>query len=273
MNRKQVTKKKAQKQAKPAANVVAATKAMEVPSNADEARACILQLADESQPVEVRLGAMQAVQAATFSMADFDEVRAEYTAALRTASRGKDAALRQRALGILSRDGDAPTQKALVDGLRNAEKALVPTDKALQLLTYNPHAGALDAAEQLLRESKSESEKREAVRLLSTDPKSVALLEKTLGNKREALSVRRMSAAALHALQPDRLQKYAAKAVVDETENQDLVATCLTAMAQFGDRDAIARNKNLGEGLKRLETTGGAKVKKAAKQVRQKFGM
>ena len=53
-----------------------------------------------------------------------------------------DPELRQRVLGILMREKDGYAQKKLLEGLKNPAKALLPPEKALQLLSYDVHAEA-----------------------------------------------------------------------------------------------------------------------------------
>lgn len=270
MKKRRTAKKKATRPAKPEA---VSYRPLEVPGDEAGLRARLAILEDSSNSVRDRCDAMQSIQAASFSALDFDSVRSDYVAVLRKVSRDPDAELRQRALGHLARINDAPTQKALLDGLKNPAKALVPAEKALQLLGYDPHSGAYDAAREILKNPPNEATKREAVRMLSSDPQSAPLLEKVLANKQESVEVRRMSAAALHALQPDKLQNWANKAVLDDAEDNEMVATCLTAIQHFGSAESVAKAKGLGARLKKLEGRAPAKVKQLAKKVKAKYAL
>ena len=60
--------------------------------------------------------------------------RGDYIATLRKVATDPDPELRQRVLGMLMRDKDGFAQKKLLDGLKDPAKALVPPEKALQLL-------------------------------------------------------------------------------------------------------------------------------------------
>src|SRR3954468_4173432 len=103
-------------------------------------------LRNRDEPEEVRLAALQSLQAASFSVIAFEACRAEYMAALREVATYPDPELRQRVLGLLAREKDGFAQKKLLAGLQNPEKALVPPEKALQLLSYDVHAEAYKIA-------------------------------------------------------------------------------------------------------------------------------
>jgi HEAT repeat protein len=244
---------------------------IEVPLAASGLQPHLDTLRDASQPVESRLEALQTVQAASFAIPDFDSVRPEYIAALRQAAEDQDPELRQRALGILAREHDAFAQDVLLEGLRDSDKALVEPDKALQLLSYDPHAGVYPIARDIMQTSDDESTRREALRVLAGDPASAPLLESVLTDKNEPADIRRMSASALHALDPDRLQRWANKAVLDTAEDPEIVATSLTALTQFGDADAISGNKPLLKRVDQLQARAPAKIKKLAKRFAQKY--
>ena len=274
--RAKATKKKSAKprRKKKAAALEAAStqELLKVPTSKTGLRAEINVLRDAEQPTADRLQALQALQAATFSAFNFDEVRPEYVAALRQAAEDKSLELRQRALGILARESDGFAQKTLLDGLKHPQNALLPPEKALQLLSYDAHAGAYPVAREMLEKSSDASVRREALRLLAADPESAPVIEGILTDKAESLELRRMSANALHALSPEKLQSWASEAVLDKAEHNDIVATGLTALSQFGDTEALAQDKKLLKRLDELQTKAPGKVKQLAKQCVQKLG-
>jgi hypothetical protein len=147
-------------------------------------------LRDRSQPIKVRLAALQSLQAATFSVIEFEPYREDYLAALRELVDDPDAELRQRVLGILSREKDGYVQKRLLEGLQDASKALVPPEKALQLLSYDVHAEAYPVAREILNAPPNPEAKREALRLLSADANSAPVFEKLMRDKDEDRDVR-----------------------------------------------------------------------------------
>ena len=81
-------------------------------------------LRDADEPVKVRLAALQALQAASFSVLAFEGCRGDYIATLRQVAEDPDPELRQRVLGMLMREKDGFAQKKLLEGLHDPDKAL-----------------------------------------------------------------------------------------------------------------------------------------------------
>ena len=254
-------------------SVTSARRLVEVPIDTKSLKKGIDLIGDSKQSVEMRCQAMQAVQAASFSLPEFESMRSDYVAVLRIAAKDPDHELRQRSLGILARENDSFAQRVLLEGLQDEKKALLPPEKALQLLSYNAHSGASSIARKLFGSSTNDSVKQEALRLMSGDPDSAKVIAQTLADKSESPDIRRLSAAALHVLNPQSLQNWANKAVLDKSENHDIVATCLTAMHEFGDAKNYADNKPLLKRLGELKSKSPIKVKQLAKQFTAKYGL
>ena len=223
-------------------------------------------LRDQKQPIKVRLAALQSLQAASFSVIEFESAREDYFATLREIIDDPNEELRQRALGILAREKDAYVQKRLLEGLQNPDKALVSPEKALQLLSYDVHAEAYPIARAIVNKPPSPEAKREALRLLSADASSAPVFEKLLRDKNEHREIRQISAAALQAVKPEKFAQQARELVLDKNEFDDIQATALTALTQFADEKEVANDEKL---LKRVDQLGkgkSAKVKKPARQ-------
>jgi hypothetical protein len=230
-------------------------------------------LRDRDEPLEVRLAALSALQAASFSVVAFAPRRSDYIAALRALVEDPDANLRQRVLGILAREKDGYVQKKLLEGLENPAKALVLPEKALQLLGNDVHADAYKIARKILDKPPSELAKREALRLLAADTSAKPLLEKILRDKGEAPEYRRISASALQTIAPDTLQKHARAMILDTSESDDILATSLTAITHFGDADEIAADNELVKRIGTMSTTAPSEtVKQCAQQFMTKYG-
>lgn len=229
-------------------------------------------LRDRDEPVKVRLAALQSLQAASFSVIEFESCRADYLAALREVVDDPDPELRQRALGILSREKDGYVQKRLLEGLQNAEKALVPPEKALQLLSYDVHTDAYPVARDIVNQPPNADAKREALRLLSADASSAPVFEKLMRDKDEDREIRQISAAALQAVKPKKFQEQAREMLLDNNEYDDIQATALTALTQFGDEKAVAKDEKLMKRVDQLGKAKSAKVKKTAKRFLIRYG-
>src|SRR5574337_461510 len=238
---------------------------------ADSVQVVLNLLHNKEEPVEGRLAALQTLQAATFSAPTFESWRGDYIAALRKVAEDADQELRERVLGILAREKDGFAQKKLLDGLQHPEKALVEPEKALQLLSYDVHAEAYPVARKIVKHPPTPAAKREALRLLAADAGAAPLLEKVLRDKGEPPEIRQVSAAALQALKPEKLQAYARKAVLDPSEQDDIHATCLTALTQFGQADRVLKDKALLQRVGRLSGAKSPKVKQSARQFLKKY--
>ena len=229
-------------------------------------------LRDREHPIKVRLAALQSLQAASFSVIEFEPHREDFLATLRELVDDPDPELRQRVLGILAREKDGYAQKKLLDGLQDPSKALVPPEKALQLLSYDVHSDAYPVARNIIIEPPNPDAKREALRLLSADASSAPVFEKLLRDKDEDREIRQISAAALQAVKPKLFQEQARELVMDKDEYDDIQATALTAMTQFGDEKAVAKDDKLLKRVDEMEKGKSAKVKKTAKRFLNRYG-
>ena len=238
----------------------------------DTLQASLNVLRDQKQPIKVRLAALQSLQAATFAVLEFEPHREEYFATLRELVDDPDDELRQRVLGILAREKDGYVQQRLLEGLQDPSKALVPPEKALQLLSYDVHAEAYPVAREILNAPPNPEAKREALRLLSADAKSAPAFEKMMRDKDEDRDIRQLSAAALQAVQPKRFQEQARELLLDKKEYDDIQATALTALEQFGDEKAVAKDQQLLDRIDELGSAKSAKVKKSAKRFMTRYG-
>jgi hypothetical protein len=237
----------------------------------DNLQAVLRVLGDVSEPAEIRMAALQSLQAASFSVAAFESISGDYRATLRKVAQDANPELRQRALGALARQKDGFAQKKLLEGLQNPEKALVPPEKALQLLSYDVHAGAYKAARAIIENPPNPTAKREALRLLAADTTAAPLFEKTLLDKNELRENRQISASALHALDPDKRQALARNIVLDSADYDDIKATSLTALTHFGDNSTLTADQNLRQSVDRMKTLGSAKLQKSASEFLSKY--
>jgi len=229
-------------------------------------------LTNKDEPIEVRLAALQSLQAASFSVIAFESCRSDYIAALRKVATDPDPELRQRVLGILAREKDGYAQKKLLEGLQKPEKALVPPEKALQLLSYDIHAEAYPVARAIVNKPPSDTARREALRLLAADAKSAPVFEKLLRDKDEDAEIRQISASALQGLKPDKLQQNAREILLDDSDHDEIRATSLTAITQFGDEEEVSKDEILKKKINRISKKGGSKVKQSARRFMTKYG-
>lgn len=229
-------------------------------------------LRDPKQPIKVRLATLQSLQAASFSVITFEPCRADYLATLREIVDDPDEELRQRALGILAREKDGYVQKRLLEGLENEDKALVPPEKALQLLSYDVHAEAYPIAREIVERPPNDDAKREALRLLAADATAAPLFERILRDKEEQRDIRQISAAALQAVKPEKFKEQARELVLDTKEYDDIQATALTALAQMPEDTDVADDKTLLKRVNNMSKGKSTKVKKGARSFLNRYG-
>jgi hypothetical protein len=227
---------------------------------------------DTAAPLAVRMTALQTMLSASFSASNFNACRPDFLATLRSVAADKNMEIRERVLGILSREHDGYTQQVLMEGLRDPAKALLPPEKALQLLSYDIHADAYPLARKIVQNPPNEAAKREALRLLAADAGSAPMFEKLLKNKKEAVDVRQLSAAALNALAPEKLQQHARTIVLDKSEGDQLKATSLTAITHFANEAAMAKDNTLYKGVDKLRTAASSPaLKRVSRQFLAKY--
>lgn len=229
-------------------------------------------LRNPEEPLDVRLAALQALQAASFSVVAFASCRRDYIATLRQVAEDPELEMRQRALGMLAREKDGFAQKKLLDGLQKPEQALLPPEKALQLLSYDLHGEAYPIARAIVANPPNAAAKREALRLLAADTNAVPVFEKVLRDKAEMAENRQISAAALQALRPEKLQEHARELLLDASDYDDIQATSLTALTQFGDSGTLGRDDALKQRVERLAEAPSEELKRTARRFQKKYG-
>ena len=267
------TKRKVAKKVSTRKQTAGAPAPVHVAKNTEDVRRLLKVLCDTSKPIEVRMAALQSLGAAAFSVANFDSVHADYIAALREVSTDSHEQLRRRALGILMRNKDGFAQKKLLNGLKDPTKALLPPEKALQLLGNDVHTEAYPAARAIVKKPPNKEAKREALRLLAADAKSAPLFEKVLRDKKELRENRQLAASALNSLNPEKLQQQARKILKDKSDYTDIKATSLTALEQFGDDAALGKDKALLRSVTRFKSSKTpAKYKQTARRFLSKYG-
>jgi uncharacterized protein (UPF0147 family) len=209
-------------------------------------------LSDSTESPGVRVAALQVLQVSSFRAAAFRSRRAGYLTALRSIIDERNASLRQRALEVLAQQKDEYCQRRLLEGLMNPSRALVPPERAVQLLGYDIHAEHYPILRDMVQNPPSPAAKREAVRLLATDPTSKELLKDILRDKSESRDVRSASAGALQTLAPAEFEEQAKEIVFDVDEDHDLRATAMTALTHFADQEALSQDAELTRRVEQL---------------------
>jgi len=223
-------------------------------------------LTNRADPPGLRLTALRVLQELSFSSGLFQTRRADYLAALREVVSDADAGLREPALEILALKKDEYAQRILLNGLRTPSEAIVPPEKAIQMLGYDVHAEHYPILRELLANPPNAAAKEEAVRALAGDPGSQQLLTDVLVDKAESLEVRKLSALALGALAPEAFAPHAKRIVADDDDEDDLRATVLTSLTSSGDQKALRDDAEFQQHVERLKarSSSGAAGRAAA---------
>jgi len=245
------------------------------PGMLDDARqfASVLDiLKNPNEPTVVRLAALRSLEAASFAVNRFDAYRNDYVQALRSITNDKDEEVRTRVLGALARMSDRPAQELLLTGLKEPAKALVPPEKALQLLSYDVHADAYAAARDIAAKPPTKAARRAALRLLAADATSAPVFTKILKDKSETAAIRQLSATALHAIAPDQLQEQARQILLDAKEDDQVKAVSLTALTDLRRADQGDVDDRLYQHVNRMHgRSDSALVKRSAKRFLKKY--
>ncbi len=191
----------------------------------------IERLADDGEAIEVRSAAAATLRLAGFHVRGLREHRADYIAALRSAVRVADPALRVQALEVLAREKDAPTLRALEQGLRHPERAVVDAEKALQLLANDAKRDVRDLLVGIVKKPPTPEARRQALRNLAGDTSCKPLFTKLARDKSEDREARLIALTALQTIDPRGLARVVTGMASDDGEEDEIRGAGLTAMA------------------------------------------
>ena len=201
-------------------------------------------LGDPEANDSVRLAALNALRTNTFSAIEFRRYEADYREALRSAATDDDANLRSAAMEPLALAGDEYVQRLLVEGLENPDEALVPPQRAVQLIGYDVHAEHYPILRDIATTTKRPTLRRSALRLLAADSDAADLFADIAADKDEDPTARSTSAIALQSLSPGQFQEVARDVLLDDDDNDEVRATIVNAIAhQDSEPDAAVERK------------------------------
>jgi hypothetical protein len=214
-------------------------------------------LTDEDDHPLIRMSALNLLRQSTLRAAIFNPKKAEYLKALRTVVRDENPELRVQAMEALAGEKDEYLQRLLSEGLQAPEKALVPPEKAIQLLGYDLHFNLYPLLRNIVRNPPNGESRMEALRLLGGDPQSTELLSQVMENKLEDIEARVTATVAIQTLDPVKFNSLARNKVMDEDEDDDIRAICLNALAQNTDVEKLKQDKELIDFLQRKASGAG----------------
>lgn len=205
------------------------------PKDSKSIRQLIKVLEDSAEPKQLRLAAFRALKTASFLGPAFAPYRADYLKSVRAAATDHEPEIREEALETLVMEKVDFARRLLSEGLKNPEKALVPAAKAIQLLSYDGHAEAAPLVRGIFAKTADPAAKEAALRFLSSDPASAALLSRVLKDRSQPARLRSLSATGLRVANPKAFERTARTIVEDRKEDDDVKATCLGALTLIKD--------------------------------------
>lgn len=228
---------------------------------------------DNTEPVALREPALRVLQQLSFSSVVFRTKRPEYLDVLRSIIDDQDAELRQQAIGVLAKEKDEYVQRRLLEGLEDPSKALIPPEKAIQMLGFDIHAEHYPILRDMVKSPPNPAAKKEAVRLLAADAASKNMLAEILSDKGEDKEVRRTSAIALESLDPAEFEDRAKQIALDEDESDDLRATSLSGLGHFSSLEAVSIDSSFDESVAQLrDKTASEDLRRAAEMYMNRRG-
>ncbi|MEU4420096.1 hypothetical protein AB0F81_05690 [Actinoplanes sp. NPDC024001] len=188
-------------------------------------------LGNRADEPAVRRAALGALRENTFRVAAFRQYAPDYLNTLRGILDDPNQQLRERVVEVLALENDEYTQRRLLDGLENPEVALVAPQRALQLLGYDLHAEHYELLRDFAGQDTDPAARNTALRLLAADGASADLFARILQDRSQDLGARALSGVALSSLAPAEFSSVAEEIVLDDTDDDDLRATLLTALS------------------------------------------
>jgi hypothetical protein len=255
--------------------IAAVTRATEIAAERPEIIDQLIGIvANRDEAVAVRIAAIDALQSMAFLVAVFAPHRPAYHEALRSSVTDPDPTIRRRSLGLLARAKDEYAERRLVEGLEHPSKALVPPVKAIQFLGYDVHTAYFPLMRRIVDKPPSAAARREAIRLLASDPKSHTTLERIMTDKGEQRATRQVSAVALQSAAPARFATVARSVALDPSDDVAVRATSLGALASGSVHSDTAAHRSftrrVATELDRKETP--AQLRKATRSFMARGG-
>jgi len=200
----------------------------------ERAKAALLTLSDSEAPSDQRVAALAILNAASFDVTAFASMNAELTGALQRVATDEDASpeLRRDALETLVVDHDEIARDVLERAV--AGSGAVSPAVALGLLARDDHGSAVDLARDTLASSDDPAVRAQAVRIIGNAPDSTETLRTLIRDKDEDREVRRASAIALRALQPDIFETEATRILKDTSDFPEIRSTLEGVMQRQG---------------------------------------
>ncbi len=189
----------------------------------------LLWLGNPETPPELRRACLEHASSLSFSSLGMGPFRDRIMATMRGLTRDADATYREAAFSALCAAGDGASQKLLLEGLENPERALVPPERAVAILALDLHGDFYPTLNRIMLQPPNQATRVACIRVLGGYAPARETIVGYLQDPESAEDVRLAAVAALHANAPERLAGYALPVVADENAPSKVRAYAISA--------------------------------------------
>jgi HEAT repeat protein len=218
-------------------------------------KACFNVLLDEQEPTDLRHVILDFLETLEFWSPTFKAMRPDYFEVLHKLLDDSVRSLVSDATSILAIHKDEEVQQRLLQSLKDNNEPLVPTAKAIQLLSYDIHFDYHSTVREILmNQSTPEDVRVQAVYALSTDAGSKAVISNILEDKQQSKNVRLASVAAMQSTYPSDFVALGKPVVLDDSDDQEVRAASLNALMFFRDADQVFGDAEFVDKMSNIST-------------------
>lgn len=198
-------------------------------------------LLKKSESVKVRDAVITQLNMAEFFGPAYEPHRAKVEEALRSVATDKSTTIRHAALQNLALKKDDYARDILTKSLKSNNEDVIDDAGAIRLLGLDDHGEVTKIAKAKFNKL-GEKAKKEAVRVLVSDPDAAKLLSKVMKDKSHGEELRKLSAIGLQKIDSSEFMKNALKAVKDAKEDPKVQAAYInTAKVEFEEMEKTAK--------------------------------
>jgi HEAT repeat protein len=227
-------------------------------------------LLKKSESVKARNAAMNQLNKAEFFGAAYQPHKAKVEEAIRSVATDKSTTIRHSALQNLALSKDDYARDILTKSLKSDNEDVIDNAGAIRLLGLDDHGEASKLAK-FMFEGLDKKAKKEAVRVMASDPSASKLLSKVMKDKSHENDLRQLSAIGLQKIDASEFMENALKAMEDPDEDPRVKAAYIstakvefTDMGQAVEKAAKDSAKLLAKQIKDLRKTTNSRILKGA---------
>lgn len=206
-------------------------------------------IGDINQPDALRDSALSVIKTKSFSSPLYEALAPQFYEELKKIVTQDNAPLKTVALQNLAQEKDPFAQNKLIEGLENPTLQLVQPELAIQFLSYDIHTNIFPTLRRIVQNPPNFESKREAIRILSGDPSSSALLRNTLEDENENPEIRHASALSLQLQDPKEMEKISKNLILKKEVNPELKTALLNTLIHTVEPASLVEDKSFVDKL------------------------